>query len=193
MRPARDNPFAVHRVRRERYRLDDAGWTALLARLESAGWRGAIVGPHGSGKTTLIEDLVARLEVRGWVARWVRLSSEERRVPRGSLVDLGARDIVLVDGAEQLNGVRWRLLRWRARRAAGLIITTHHDGRLPTLLRCATSPGLLCELVAVLGVDLAPAEAEALHARHCGNLREALRELYDAHAARGVTSSATGA
>lgn len=190
--PARDNPFAVHRVLRERYRLDDAGWSALLARLEAAGWRGAIVGPHGSGKTTLLEDLAVRLEVRGWTARWVRLSTEDRQVSRGSLVGLAARDVVLVDGAEQLGWVRWRLLRWRARRAAGLIITTHRAGRLPTLLRCRTSPDLLRSLVAALGVTLTPAAAASLHARHRGNLREALRELYDAHAARGLTSSAAG-
>ncbi len=192
VRPARDNPFAVHRVLRERYRLDDAGWATLLARLEAQRWRGAIVGPHGAGKTTLIEDLAARLEAQGWSARWVRLSSEYRSVPRGGLADLEAREVVLVDGAEQLSWVRWRMLRCRARHAAGLVITTHRAGRLPTLHRCATSPALLRGLVAALGVTLTPEAAESLHARHRGNLREALRELYDEYAARGLTASAAG-
>ena len=65
MRRACDNPFAVHRVLRERYRLSAVQWQALLARLERLGWRAAIVGPHGSGKTTLLEDLAGRLEGQG--------------------------------------------------------------------------------------------------------------------------------
>jgi len=179
--PARDNPFAVHRVLRERYRLDGAGWAALLARLEAQRWRGAIVGPHGAGKTTLLEDLAVRLEAGGRRVRWVRLNSENRCVPRGRLVGLEARDLVLLDGAEQLGWVRWRLLRWQVRRAAGLIITTHRAGRLPTVQRCGANPELLRELVSALGVTLGVDEATGLYARHRGNIREALRELYDAH------------
>jgi energy-coupling factor transporter ATP-binding protein EcfA2 len=150
-----DNPFAVHRVLAERYRLDESGWARLLNRLETLGHRGAIVGPHGSGKTTLLEDLAERLERRG------------------------ERGIMLVDGADQLSQFEWMRLRLRARSARGLIITSHRDGMLPLLHRCETSPELLSDLVRALGQPISAARAAELHASHRGNVRDAIWELYD--------------
>jgi hypothetical protein len=182
MMRACDNPFAVHRVLRQRYRLDDAGWAGVVARLAAQRWRGAIVGPHGAGKTTLLEDLGERLATQGWRLRWVRLSRESPRLSpdqQHTLTGLGVRDFVLLDGAEQLGAFAWWRVRWWTRRAGGLVVTTHKDGRLPTLWRCATTPDLLRTLVRELNVSLAEGDAEALHVRHRGNVREALRELYD--------------
>ncbi len=185
---ARDNPFASERVLKERYRLDEAGWAELLTRWEALGRRGALVGPHGSGKTTLLEDLAARLKREGWRAVWVRLSAEVPRLPAACDADffaeLGARDVVLVDGAEQLGFLSWWRFRWRVRKAGGLIVTTHRAGRLGMLRRCETTPALLRELVVALGETVSEAEAARLHARHRGNVREGLRELYDERAAR---------
>lgn len=195
MLAARDNPFAVHRLLRVRYRLGDAGWAELLARLAAHRWRGAIVGPHGSGKTTLLEDLGARLGVAGWRIHWIRLSDEMRAVPAEFFRDvapaLGSRDVLLVDGAEQLHAGAWWLLYLRTRRVGALVVTTHRPGRLPTVQRCVTSAALLRELVSELGESITLPAAAALHARHHGNLREALRELYDLAATpgSGVTSS----
>ena len=184
---ARDNPFATHRVLRERYRLDEAGWRELRTRLCALNYRGAIVGPHGSGKTTLLEDLAATLARENWRVVFAQLTAEFPELPSGvRATDFGARDILMIDGAEQLSPLAWCWLRWRARRAGGLIITTHNDGRLPTIWRCATSPLLLTDLVVSLGERLADEEAAKLHARHDGNLRGALRELYDRWATSGV-------
>jgi hypothetical protein len=189
-----DNPFAVHRVLQQRYRFDDDAWARLLAQFERQGFRGAIVGPHGSGKTTLLEDLAERLAVQGWRRRWVRLSRERpsltRAMARGSLSNLGAHDVVLLDGAEQLGVLAWCGFRWRTRKAGGVVITTHREGRLPTLWRCETSSALLGEIVGALGVRFTAAEMQSLHARHAGNLREALRELYDRVASGEVAASA---
>lgn len=199
MLPARDNPFAVHRVLRVRTRLDEAGWAALLARLAAQRWRGAIVGPHGSGKTTLLEDLGARLAEDGWRVHWIRLSADVRAVPAGFFClvarTLGPRDALLVDGVEQLGVAAWWALSLRVRRVGALIATTHREGRLPTVHRCATSAELLAWLVAALGETITPTEAAVLHARHRGNLREALRELYDVASVRdpGVISSGPAA
>jgi energy-coupling factor transporter ATP-binding protein EcfA2 len=183
---ARDNPFATDRVLLERYRLDEAGWAELLKKWERLGRRGALVGPHGSGKTTLLEDLAGRLERDGWRVVWVRLSAEFPRLPERCdavfFAGLGTKDVVLVDGAEQLGAVAWWRFRWRVRKAGGLVITTHGAGRLGTLRRCETTAALLGELVAALGERIGEEEAERLHARHGGNVREALRELYDMRA-----------
>lgn len=177
MRRARDNPFAVDRVLGERYRLSDGEWHALMARLERLGWRGAIIGPHGSGKTTLLEDLAGRMERQGWRVHMLRFNTTGRRL--GSLPRWEARDVVLVDGAEQLNVLQWRRLAHRAAGAGGLVITTHRVGRLPEWHRCETSPELLGRLTASLGVPLSTMECGEVYARHEGNLRAALRELYD--------------
>lgn len=184
---------------RQRYRLDDAGWSALRARLAVQDGRGAIVGAHGSGKTTLIEDLGARLVADGLRVHWIRLNDEHRAVQpelcREHAATLGPRDAVLVDGAEQLGVRAWWVLCLRVRRAGVFVATTHRGGRLPTVYRCATSVDLLRQLVAELGESISVAEAAALHARHRGNIREALRELYDVAATRepGVISSGPAA
>jgi energy-coupling factor transporter ATP-binding protein EcfA2 len=177
MRRARDNPFAVHRVLRERYRLSALEWQELMARLERLGRRGAIVGPHGSGKTTLLEDLAGRLKGQGWRIHLLRFHADQRRL--ASLSRWKADDFVLCDGAEQLSFLDWRRLALRARSAGGFVVTTHRTGRLPVLHRCETSHELLRGLAASLGVPLSTQECRELHARHDGNLRAALSELYD--------------
>jgi hypothetical protein len=177
MRRARDNPFAVHRVLRERYRLGDAEWSWLFARLHALGGRGAIVGPHGSGKTTLIEDLAERLQALRWRIHLLRFSTDDRRLP--DLARWGREDFVLCDGAEQLSFIDWRRLRVRTARAGGFVITTHSRGRLPVLHRCETSAELLGELAASLAAPVSMGESQQLYERHGGDLRAAIRELYD--------------
>lgn len=188
---ARDNPFRVARVLTSiRYEIPAA---SLLPRLEALGYRAAIVGPHGSGKTTLLEDLEDVLASRGFRISHVRLDTEGPRLPREwrSIVrKFDATDIVCLDGAEQLGVFAWRRFRWSARRAGGLIITTHEPGRLTTLIECTTSVGLLERIMQRLAPGDASANslstaprAEELFARHHGNIRDALRELYDVYAA----------
>jgi hypothetical protein len=177
MRRACDNPFAMHRLLRERYRLTAAEWQSLIARLEQLGWRGEIIGPCGSGKTTMLEDLAARLEERGWRARLMRFNTDDHRLRPLPRIDRS--EIILCDGAEQLNAFDWYCLRRASRRASGLVITAHDRGRLPLLHRCETSPELLWALATSLDGGRALSACAELHARHDGNLRAALRELYD--------------
>ena len=76
-----------------------------------------------------------------------------------------------------------------ARVAGGLLITAHGRGLLPALVECRTTPALLGDLVR----ELVGAEAEQLplarlYRSHRGNLREALRALYDLYAGRASIS-----
>lgn len=187
---ARENPFRAERVIATiRYAYPDGDAGTLIARLAALGYRAAIVGPHGAGKTTLLEDLGRALQDRGFRIVSVRLDADDRRLPDAwpSLARrLGPRDIVCLDGAEQLSAVAWLGFRWRARRAGGVIITSHARGRLPLLIECTTSADLLERIVRRLSPEPAggaPSAAD-LFRRHHGNLRDALRELYDVHAAR---------
>jgi GTPase SAR1 family protein len=190
---ARDNPFRTDRVLEVRYRLLQGTWDELLATLDTLRYRAAIVGPQGSGKTTLLEDLAPRLQARGYTVRELRLDTGTPRFAPGFIdrfvPSLTPRDVILFDGAEQLGVFAWRSFERRCRAAAGMVVTLHHPGRLPTLMETATSSELLAALVEQILGD----EAESLRAilpqlyeRHGGNLRDALRELYDRYA--GLTS-----
>jgi hypothetical protein len=189
MMKARDNPFNTDRVLRVRYRFDDLSWLELLSRLERLNYRAAIVGPHGSGKTTLLEDLEPLLAGRGFRLRRLRLdrghpafnSAARRELCEG----LGALDLILFDGAEQLGWWTWRRFVAKTRRAGGLIITQHRPGRLPTLVECRTSALLLAGIVEELlpgAPELLRRQLPDLYRRHRGNLRDALREMYDRYA-----------
>jgi hypothetical protein len=187
---ARDNPFRSDRVLEVRYR-PVGSWDALLAKLESLGHRAAIVGPKGSGKTTLLEDLAPRLRAAGFAIRELRLDTETPRFAPGFLggffAPLGARDVILFDGAEQLGRVGWARFERRARAAGGLVVTSHRSGLLPTLMETSTTPELLDLLVEqILGeraIEVRPL-TPLLFRKHAGTLREALRELYDHYAGR---------
>jgi len=191
---ARDNPFAAQRLEAIPYRLSGPTWEELLDRLAALRFRAALAGPHGRGKTTLLEELVRRLAERGLRTRTVTLREGDRRLSREQretlFRDLTARDVLLVDGAEQLGRLAWLEIRTRSRAAGGLVITSHRPGLLPTLHECRTTPELLAGIVAdLVGRDEAERlpPAEDLLVRHGGNVRDALRELYDFCA--GITAS----
>lgn len=176
---ARDNPFASDRVLGIRYRLPEGlSWDDLLDRLAALRWRAALVGPHGHGKTTLLEELASRLTSFRVVR--ITLRTDSRRLDWRQLQGLGPNDLVLLDGGDLLGSPSWLRVRWLCRRAGGLVITSHRPGLLPTLLECRTSPELLAGIVRELAGE-AP-DVEGLYLRHAGNLRMALREMYDRYA-----------
>jgi GTPase SAR1 family protein len=191
---ARDNPFAVQRLHAVSYRLSGTTWEELMERLVALRFRVALVGPHGRGKTTLLEELARRLTERGLRTRTVMLHEGDRRLSaaqRATLFrDLTPADVLLLDGAEQLGRLAWLEVRTRSWAAGGLVITSHQPGLLPTLYECHTTPELLAgiveDLAGVEGYQRLPDAGELL-ARHGGNVRDALRELYDLCA--GLTSS----
>ena len=180
---ARDNPFRVDRVLTIRYAPQ--GWTfgELLDRLATLEHRAAIVGPEGSGKTTLLEDLASHLASRNLTAKYLRLDRDQRTFDPAMLQEffehLSDRDVICLDGCEQLSEPAWVAFVKRSERAGGLIGTTHKPGRLPTLVTCSTSPQLLREIVEqLIGRDYS-IDVTALHTKHRGNVRDALRDLYD--------------
>lgn len=188
---ARENPFRSERLLTTRYRPQADGWESMQARLASLNHRAAIVGPKGTGKTTLLEDLAPRLAERGLRPLLVRvpdpraaraMGEVRQRVEELIPAGLGPGDALLLDSAENLSWLAWRSALSRTRDAGGLIITAHRPGRLPTLVETRTSPALLEELVSQLLASApgqeANLDATALFHRHGGNLREALRELY---------------
>lgn len=183
---AKDNPFSAGRVLKVRYQWLPGSWDELLVRLTALRHRAAMIGSQGRGKTTLLEDLSARLEKNGYQICWLRFNLQNRSLSESMWQNVfneqHGKTIVCVDGAEQLSFWQWRRLKQRSKKAAGLLITAHHAGMLPTLVECATTPVLLENIVAQLVKD--PTDqlrtiSNMLFKKHDGNLRDALRELYD--------------
>ena len=76
---AGENPFRTERLERVTLRLPDGvTWTGLLNRLRELKYRAAIVGPHGSGKTTFLEHLAPFLSAEGFRLRQARLDEGTR-------------------------------------------------------------------------------------------------------------------
>lgn len=162
----------------------------VVARLRQNGWQGQIVGPHGSGKSTLLANLREPLLRVGFPAFTFSLRDGQRRLPldwRKQVARAGAR-LVIVDGCEQLSWWSRALLKWHCRRHGwGLLITSHRDLRLPTLLSTGTS----VEMAQNLAAALLPADdrritpqmvAESFRAAG-GDMRETLFALYDRYEA----------
>jgi ABC-type cobalamin/Fe3+-siderophores transport system ATPase subunit len=177
----------------------DAG--QLLARLAACGWWGQILGPHGTGKSTLLHALQGPLQEAG---RQVELYVRHTASPRAgresvsvkrSFLGLGrspkksdpaaSRAQVVVDGYEQLNRFqRWRLRHHCRHRGAGLLVTSHRPAGLPTLWTTELSVDLAQAVVERLlqgkdGERITAADVRQAFAAHAGNLRETLFALYD--------------
>jgi len=156
----------------------------LLATLAGTGGRGAIEGPHGTGKSTLLAALAAALRRDGRLAASLRVRSPwDAAAVLAAIAAAGPGRMVLVDGWDSLGrpcGLLAILLA-RARRC-GLVVTSHRPSGLPVVVRCGSAPALLAAIVARLpdhGGAITAADVDEAFHRHAGNLREALFDLYD--------------
>lgn len=180
---AKDNPFCTECLNGLDFRFFGADTHSLLDELERRGMRGAIVGPHGSGKTTLMERLRNTLTKRGWNVRFCRMDDRSRSLPANFLIRRpGPGELLCIDGIDLLPAWDRVRLRRASRTAGGLLVTAHRGGSLPTLYRCGTSKTLLRDLIgellsgqrSVISPDL-----DTLYDRYGGNLREVFLHLYD--------------
>lgn len=179
-----DNPFNVDRIGAIRYRSLHTTFDEMMDRLDAMDYRAAIVGPEGAGKTTLLEDLQNALEQGGLRTRMVFVNDTsplDYGTRRQLYAELQSDEVVLLDGADVLGYALWFALKWRIlSQAAGLVITAHRPGRLPTLIHCTTTPELLTDIVRDLNPQAADGELlHDLYHHHQGNIRDCLRTLYD--------------
>lgn len=182
-----DNPFRVQR-------LDALGFVeacvtvdGVMRKLAERRYRGAIVGPHGTGKTTLLREIGDRLIGMGLSPMPLFMNSEDRgtlpRSWRSAFRTAGHGDALLLDGYDLLPFWARAKLLYATGGASAVIVTTHRRCALRTIARTHSSPALLQQLV----TQLTDAEAadridcESLWHQHGGNLRDALRTLYDRH------------
>ncbi|MDO4557810.1 MAG: hypothetical protein Q4C47_02465 [Planctomycetia bacterium] len=163
----------------------------VLESLEKSGWLGEIIGPHGTGKSTLITAMLRELVHRGKEVFAVALHDGQRRLPFvPAKLDLSAGTILVVDGFEQLSWWnRQTLFRICRQKEWGILVTAHTPTGLPTLYETTMSPALgmhvILELLDCVGAtdDTAPPPVPPrtldVLRKHDGNLRETLFDLYD--------------
>jgi hypothetical protein len=184
-----ENPFCTRRIRPGAMPFlfpQGEDVETLLDRLRRNGWRGEIVGQHGSGKSALLATLIPRIEHAGQQTVLVELHDGQRRLP----IDLRRDDrlrppvVLIIDGYEQLS--RWSrfLLKRHCRRhSIGLLVTAHASVGMPELCRTVATLELAARVVAQLTAEQSPpctaSELAASFTRCHSNLREMLFDLYD--------------
>ncbi len=183
---ARENPFSTNRLENLNFRPQGTSWEELIARLKELNYRAAIIGPQGSGKTRLLETLAERLAEDGFQTLYLRVSEQNRahfvKHVAAACPRITHRNVVFVDSSEKLTFLSWARLKLVLRKAGGLVITAHRTGRLPTLIKCETSPELLIELLRELAGEKAGClrkTAADTFFKHRGDIRLSLLHYYD--------------
>ena len=188
------NPFSTRYVRPGAlpfFFRDGETAHSVVARLRDQEWRGAIIGPHGSGKSTLVAALVAELRAKGRRPLPYTFHDGVARLPGLTPRALGLDPavVLIIDGYEQLSPwQKFRVRRSCRQAGCGLVVTAHSPTGLPELYRTNVTPKLAERVFADL-TDAQPALATVSDLRAClaarhANLREALFDLYDLHERR---------
>jgi len=194
-KPFRQNPFSTRNVRPGAIAfVFPAGHDAesLVEQLAASGWSGAIVGPHGTGKSTLLATLIPAIKAAGRQVIRYELHDGQRKLPSSPALPHGMPNAVIaVDGYEQLSWWnRTRLRRQCRQQGWGLLVTTHEEIDLPTLFRTSVDEQLAGRLVQAMlppgDTTISEADVTAALSKHRGNLREALFELYDLYETRSA-------
>ncbi|MCA9139129.1 MAG: ATP-binding protein [Planctomycetales bacterium] len=182
-------------------RAVDTQLEALLAKLRTTK-RAVIVGPHGTGKSTLVHTFLGKLQRGfpkvafhqlandpsiGFFKRWRQRVSSGKRI-RDELASLPSDGLLIVDGWDQLTiPARWRIARSASARKVTLMATSHRYLPGWTLLyETFTTPKLIRSLADDLLND-SPYELRKMIDGHLKtrrlnpktNVRDLWFEMYD--------------
>lgn len=202
------NPFATRFVAPGRIPWMQTSDTTLQSLshkfLVELGSRGAIIGLHGTGKTTILTHLLPLLggvRYRHSIDQplqidespeanlvWLQLRAKHQpwRTVQDSRAHWGRGRILVLDGFEQLNRIaRYCVIAATQFRKTGLLVTAHDTVPLPTLHKTQMDVETAAEVIRhVHPTWLEDArqsfELRRLLQRHNLNLREVMMEMYDA-------------
>ncbi len=130
------NPFSTRFIRPGSiaYRFENERQLPSIVKRIKSEKHGQIIGPHGSGKSTLVHTLRKQLANEGHSTPLIELHDGQRCLTRHHvhLMKTLGFGTLFVDGYEQLGlRSRWRLGRWQKKCGCGLVITTHKRVPLP--------------------------------------------------------------
>ncbi|MGQ9562286.1 MAG: hypothetical protein ACUVQG_04460 [Thermogutta sp.] len=152
---------------------------------------GAVIGPHGAGKSAFITAMTAWMENHNQPCLRLELHDGQRTLDQTTWQQLESLQdtVVTVDGYEQLSAwSRYQLRRLCRKKNLGLIVTAHSDIELPLLYAPEPNEDLAWQIVQYLlarGDPLISREdVQVSFNRHQGNLREMLFDLYDLYEVR---------
>jgi len=135
-----------------------------------------IVGPHGTGKSTLLLELLKRYENVGESVRYLFFNDQQWHIP--NYLPPQKDHIFFIDGIEQLSLWNQGRLLLRSKRS---IITAHRSVLfVPILYRTKPQFSIFVQLVRQMLPNL-PCESilRDVYDRSGGNFRNAFFELYD--------------
>ena len=135
-----------------------------------------IVGPHGTGKSTLLLELMKRYEKNGANVWYLFFNDQQRHIPH----DLPSQKnhIFFVDGLEQLSCLNQGRLLLRLKHS---IVTAHRPvWSIPVLYQTKSQFSIFIQLVRKM-LPNPPDESTLrdVYDRSGGNVRNAFFELYD--------------
>jgi hypothetical protein len=190
----RSNPFATKYTRPGSHSFlfpPGQSLQTIIDALRNSSWNGQIVGPHGSGKSSLVAALLPELAKEGRNVAHFVLSQGERRLPirTADARQWTNQTQVVVDGFEQLSWWSRQKLHLLCRRSGGgLLVTVHEPRGLPTVFQTAPSLELAQSIVQELlpDADQTITAEDVAHAyqQDPANLREMLFRLYDLYQSR---------
>lgn len=170
----------LERVDRLRYIAHEYELEEIALRLKRHGYRGAICGPAGSGKTTMLQALGDELMAHGYSPLTLCLEQDRKKaLPKNwfrTIRKARHTDALLLDDYDLLP---WWARAWvwaTSMRAGAVVVTAKRDMRFKTLARPKPTAALLKQLVE----QLAPTKAKQVNCasifEQCqGNLSDALR------------------
>ena len=184
--------------------MDDQALNELAEKLIQQNGNGQIVGPHGTGKTTLTFELqkrMARLSDTDINYHFVRKTIGPRRTIRTGKQASGFEDgeepvfrqnqtphsktILVLDGIELLSWLqRIALIKTCLRKQIGLLVTSHRTvWGLPTLVSVKPDrsqfEAIVCQLTRDCDFQISTDRLAELYTSSNGNIREALMSCYD--------------
>ncbi len=185
------NPFSTRFVRPDQmqYRfsqaIDPSDWVHSLVDRFQQEPALAVIGPHGTGKTTLLHFLMPRLETCFGDVRYVRLSSWDQPIrPTEAARWVAGQRLLVIDGYEQLPAAS-RLaivarLKWRPSETRMLVTAHRRQWLVPTFFCTHWDAEIVSELTAEKLAHL-PIEQQ-----------NAMRQVADQLAQRFVAGSKPG-
>lgn len=189
---AHENPFAPDRVqRRLSFDPELAGttWEQIEARWKTLNCRAAIIGLHGSGKTTFLKAFSKRLaptyHVEALFFHYDQKNLTDDQRQQVLALSNQKKAVLLVDGEGHLRLSECRWLRRQSQHLDGYLVARHRPCRLPTLLKLKSSPEIAQQLLERIHPPEAILRQEQLPhllRKKGGNLRELWLSFYDDYA-----------